>query len=286
MASTSAMYWVLVHDDEEYINQNPEIKDNYWILPSSWIPGYDGTPLRLPIPFEVGYLFKVIPERVMAQFFGQDVPRDITNSLRRGLVSTFEFNPFGIQAIRPALEVITDYSFFTGREIEGKYLEGVEPGYRYNSRTSGLARDLGETLNYSPVKIDHMIKGYGGTLGSVTLDIVDQVYRSVREDLGETQAWKVTDYPFMKRFFARPDARGLITQFYNLNTAVMQAVKTAKRLEAGELTIAKSEDFIERRERLIDIEKEVAGIADELAELRRKGWRFWKGTLMLTLKET
>jgi len=277
VASTSAMYWVLVHDDEEYINQNPEIKDNYWILPSAWIPGYDGMPLRLPIPFEVGFLFKVIPERVMAQFFGQDVPRDITNSLRRGLVATFEFNPFGVQAIRPALEVVTDYSFFTGREIEGKYLEGVEPGYRYNSRTSGLARDLGETLNYSPVKIDHMIKGYGGTLGSVTLDIVDQVYRSVREDLGETQAWKVTDYPFMKRFFARPDARGLITQFYDLNNSVMQAVKTAKRLEAGELTIAKSEDFIERRERLIDIEKEVAGIADELAKLRAERLEILEG---------
>jgi hypothetical protein len=203
---SSATYWALVHDDEEYINQNPEIKDNYWIIPASWIPGYDGPPLKIPIPFEVGFLFKTIPERVMALYFGKDVPRDLTRSLRQGLINTFEFNPIP-QAALPALESIANYSVWTGRKIEGNALENAGmPGYRANSRTSSLAIKLGEELNYSPVKIDHMIRGYSGTLGTVLLDTVDGVIRDVASDLGERPAKQLSEYPFVKRFIARPDA--------------------------------------------------------------------------------
>jgi len=280
---SSAAYWTLVHDDEEYINQNPEVKDNYWIIPSSWIPGYDGPPLKFPIPFEVGFLFKTIPERLMALFFGQDVPRDTAHSLRRGLVNTFEFNPIP-QAFLPLGEALVNYSFWTGREIEGQYLKGIEPGYRYASRTSGLARELGEALNYSPIKIDHMIKGYGGTLGTVLLDTVDEVVRSVDDELGETQSRKVTEYPFIRRFFARPDARGLVTQFYELKDAVRQAVGTQSMLERGDLTIVKSEEFADKRAALLDLEQEVNAIAQILADFREERKSIMEGDMSGTEK--
>ena len=266
---SSAAYWALVHDDEEYINQNPEIKDNYWIIPASWIPGYDGSPLKFPIPFEVGFLFKTIPERVMALYFGKDVPRDLTRSLRQGLINTFEFNPIP-QAALPAVESIANYSFWTGREIEGQYLKGLEPGYRANSRTSGLAIKLGKEFNYSPVKIDHMIRGYGGTLGTVLLDTVDGVMRETASDLGERPAKQLSEYPFVKRFIARPDARGLVTQFYDLRKAVNQAVKTAKMLEEGELTLPESEEFSEERMALLALEDEVKVISGVLSDLRNE----------------
>ena len=275
---SSAAYWTLVHDDEEYINQNPEIKDNYWIIPSSWIPGYDGPPIKIPIPFEVGYLFKTIPERLMALFLGQDVPLDVTQSLRRGLVNTFEFNPIP-QAFLPLGEALVNYSFWTGREIEGQYLKGIEPGYRYASRTSGLARELGEALNYSPIKIDHMIKGYGGTLGTVLLDTVDQLVRSVDDELGETQTRKLTEYPFIRRFFARPYARGLVTQFYQLREAVTQAVGTYDMLEKGELTIVKSEEFADKRAALLELDQEVNAIAQILADLREERKSIMEGDM-------
>ena len=269
VAMSSAAYWAMVHDDEEYINQNPEIKDNYWIIPSAWIPGYDGPPLRFPIPFEVGFLFKTIPERVMALYFGKDVPRDIAQTLRRGLVNTFEFNPIP-QAVMPPLEAIANYSFFTGRKIEGQYLEGVDPGYRYNSRTSALAVELGESLNYSPVKIDHMIRGYGGTLGTVVIDTVDQVMRQTSADLGERPSKQLSEYPFVKRFLAKPDARGLVTQFYELREAVKRAVGTSKMLESGELTLDKGMEYSEKKQALLAVEKEVEEIAGVLADLREQ----------------
>lgn len=266
---SSAAYWALVHDDEEYINQNPEIKDNYWIIPSSWIPGYEGPPLRIPIPFEVGFLFKTLPERTMALMFGKDVPRDTVTSLAKGLANTFEFNPIP-QAVLPIGEAITNFSFWTGREIEGAYLERLEPGYRANSRTSALAIELGQALNASPVKIDHMIKGYSGTLGTVLFDTIDQVMRQTSEELGERPSKQLSEYPFIKRFFARPDARGLVTQFYDLRKAVGQAVSTLKNLEQGELTVTDAEKFEEKRLELLDLEVEVEAIAEVLSELRKE----------------
>ncbi len=269
VSMSSAAYWAMVHDDEEYINQNPEIKDNYWIIPSKFIPGYDGPPLKIPIPFEVGFLFKTIPERVMAYSFGKDVGRDVTQSLTRGLINTFEFLPVP-QAALPIAEAITNHSFWTGRKIEGQYLEGLEPGYRVNSRTSALATKLGKELNYSPVLIDHMIKGYGGTLGTVALDAIDQVMRQASADLGERPTKNLSEYPFIKRFFARKDARGLVTEFYKLRESVTQAVKTSKALEEGELSIDESDEFALKRQKLIALDDEVKAIASILSDLRKQ----------------
>ena len=269
VAMSSAAYWAMVHDDEEYINQNPEIKDNYWIIPSKFIPGYDGPPLKIPTPFEVGFLFKTIPERVMAYSFGKDVGRDVTQSLIRGLINTFEFNPIP-QAVLPAYEAITNHSFWTGRKIEGQYLEELEPGYRVNSRTSALATKLGKELNYSPVKIDHMIKGYGGTLGTVALDVIDQVMRQASADLGERPTKNLSEYPFIKRFFARKDARGLVTEFYKLRESVTQAVNTSKSLEEGELSLDESDEFAIKRQKLIALDDELKAISSILNDLRKQ----------------
>ena len=115
-----------------------------------------------------------------------------------------------------------------------------------------------------------MIRGYGGTLGTVLLDTVDGVMRETASDLGERPAKQLSEYPFVKRFIARPDARGLVTQFYDLRKAVNQAVDTAKMLEEGELTLPESEEFSEERMALLALEDEVKVISGVLSDLRNE----------------
>ena len=269
LTASSALYWAMVNDDDEYRNQPAVIKDNYWILPSSAIPGYDGDPLKFPIPFEVGLMFKTIPERIMALFYGEDVPQDIVDTLKRGISSTLNINPTP-QAIMPWGETFINYSFFTGREVVPKNLEQSRmPGYQYNTMTSQLAKDLGEKLNYSPIKIDHMIKGYGGTLGSFALAAVDEVWRSTSEELGERPTRKITEYPFIKRFFARPDARGMVNQFYDLNNMVKQVAKTVKVLEGERPDTMDAYDLSEKKKYILDVEQTLSLIEQELKQLRR-----------------
>ena len=204
----------------------------------------------------------------MALFYGEDVPQDIVDTLTRGVSSTLNINPIP-QAFMPLTEVISNHSFFTGREVVPKNLEQSRmPGYQYNSMTSQLAKDLGEKLGYSPIKIDHMIKGYGGTLGSFALSAVDEVWRSTSEDIGERPARKITEYPFIKRFFARPDARGMVNQFYDLNNMVKQVSKTVKVLEGERPETIDAEDLAEKKRYLLEVEQSLGFIEKRLNELR------------------
>jgi len=68
-------------------------------------------------------------------------------------------------AIRPAIEAGLDKSFYTGRDLETAHEKTLEPGARSRASTSALADSVGETLNMSPIKIDHLISSYTGTLG-------------------------------------------------------------------------------------------------------------------------
>jgi hypothetical protein len=220
MMALSAMYWALTHDDDEYKKQEAETRDNYWLLPSLGI--------KIPIPFEIGILFKVIPERILAYSFGDDTGQDFMKSMARQLMSTLAVNPIPQTAL-PIFEAVTNHSFFTQRPIVGQGLEGVEPGYQVGPGTTNIAADIGKALNISPMKLDHMIKGYSGTMGMYLMDIVDSVY-SMNSDI-EKPSKRLDQMPVLKRFMIDPEARGTVTAYYEMKNAADQAVRTSNLLE-------------------------------------------------------
>ena len=220
MMALSAMYWALTHDDEEYKKQESETRDNYWLLPSLGI--------KIPIPFEIGILFKVIPERILAYSFGDDTGQDFIDSMTRQLKTTLMINPVP-QTVLPALEAYTNKSFFTQRAIVGQGLEDVAPGYQVGPGTTNIAADIGKALNISPMKLDHMIKGYTGTMGMYMLDVVDSVY-SMNSDI-EKPSKRIDQMPILKRFMIDPEARGTVTAYYDMKNAVSETVRTSNLLE-------------------------------------------------------
>lgn len=220
MIALSCMYWTLTHDDDEYKNQEQEVKDNYWLVPS--------LGLKVPIPFEVGVLFKTIPERIMAYSFGDDTGKDFLRSMGRQLSSTLAFNPIP-QTVLPFVEVVADHSFFTGRDVVPQGLEDIDPKYQIGPGTSLFAQTLGQSLGLSPIKVDHLIKGYTGTIGDYAVNLVDMVL-----DLNSNSpkvSKRVEQMPFIKRFMLDPDARGTVTAFYDLKNEVDKVTRTINLLE-------------------------------------------------------
>jgi hypothetical protein len=92
LLGTTAMYYALVQDDEEWQRADQETRDNYWI-----IGGF-----KFPIPFELGVMFKVIPERIMAYTMGDDTGRQVRESIARQVMGTLAFNPIP-QAVLPLI---------------------------------------------------------------------------------------------------------------------------------------------------------------------------------------
>jgi hypothetical protein len=214
----SWMYWMMASDTEEYKTAEQEVRDNYWIIGN----------VRIPIPFEIGTVFKVFPERILEYFMGQDTSKDLKDSVVRNITSTLAINPIP-QAFMPVLENVANYSFFTGQPIVGKGLEDVAPKYQASAGTSLLAQQIGEATNSSPVKIDNLIRGYTGTLGTYAVMALDAIMRGEGDPTKATM--KAEQLPVVKRFFASAESTGTVTSYYEMKKAVDESTRTINFLE-------------------------------------------------------
>jgi hypothetical protein len=61
MAVASLAYAAIMQDDEAYKNANPDQKYGNWFIR---VPGLD-EPIKLPVPFEIGYIFKALPKQYL-----------------------------------------------------------------------------------------------------------------------------------------------------------------------------------------------------------------------------
>ena len=222
MAGLTGLYYLLVSDSEDYREASPIERDMNYIIPV--LGG-----LKLPVPFEVGFLFKTIPEKILDTIYGTSTQRDLAGTILRGAGSTFEFNPLGIQAIAPLVEYYYNKSFFTGREIVPYYMLGQESFMQKQWDSTILAQNLGKALNISPLKIDHLMRGYTGTLGTYAIDLADAVARQFAGP--EYQVPKrLQDFPVVRRFYQGVGS-GYQQAFYDLDSDVQRMVQTFNKLQ-------------------------------------------------------
>ena len=163
----------MVGDTDEYRARRREERDNNWLI----FTGKDLPPLKLPIPFEIGVMFKVIPERTMDLY--PDKCRRNRYSLSRAFLDTAKFNPLDFQVLKPFMEAfVYNRSSFTGSPIVPPYMEqSIEEGQQYRETTNELAKIVGEAFNISPIKIEYTLNGYLGTLGGYGLSSSDFVLK-------------------------------------------------------------------------------------------------------------
>jgi hypothetical protein len=220
LMALSSMYWLLTHDDEEYKAQEQETRDNYWLFPSAGV--------KIPIPFEIGVMFKVIPERILEYAFGSDTGKDFLKSMSRQFMSTFAFNPIP-QTFLPAVEVTTNYSFFTQRPVISPGMENISPEYQVGPNTSKVSGAIGQALNISPIKLDYLIQGYTGTMGMYAVNLFDAFFDMNSE--APKASKRLEQMPVLRRFMVDPEARGSISAYYDLKNSVDEVVRTSNFLQ-------------------------------------------------------
>ena len=241
MAST-LIYYLLVSDTEEYKEAKRELRDDNWLIPTP----FDYT-IKVPIPFEIGMMFKAIPERFIDLVLGEkvlgvkeSVEKDPFESIRRQLGTSanipFLSGDISIQAIKPLFEAVTNRSAFTNTEIVPYYKLKREPGYQSSPQTNELARLIGEALNISPTKIEYVLNGYTGTLGGYMLDVVDSLTRTatgspyIPNNIFSNPT-NFAQYPLIRRLVVdNKKMGGLQQQFYELRGEVDSAVQTLNSL--------------------------------------------------------
>ena len=258
LIGVTALYWLFVSDSEEYkeLNAKKEIRDDNYIIPLG-----DRYSFKIPIPFEVGVLTKVLPERFFNLFLGDDNINDFAQATWRQAETTFKVNPFNWQIWAPLQEAFNNKSDYTGREIVPYWmLSSRIPEERYTDNTQLWARTLGAALNISPMKIEHVGKGYFGTLGGYALDLTDRASRMAtgtpQIPMGFHNAYVV------KRFIGdRAYGGGLVQDFYQMRgeldrlVGTMNELRKQGRLEDVEALMQSHGDLYKQKGRLRWIER-------------------------------
>jgi len=266
MSALGFVYALSMSDDEGYKNATDEVRDNNWILPN----GY-----KFGVPKELGFLFKSIPERIVDYYrrYGTDEEQSVMQALgsvAKGAMSAYGSPNVTPSFIKPILENMTNYSFFLQRELESASLKRLEPGQRYTSSTSELAKALGEETNVSPIKIDNFLRGMFGMAGSTTLLMTDAVLNPTRPDRPLYQM------PFASLFLYDTIGGRAKNEFYDLQEKVSQVDATYKALLGRDPE--KAQTYLEKNEALISIAPIISNSLEQLSATRKYRTMYEQGT--------
>ena len=174
---------MLASDDERWDDENPETKFMYHIAYLG--SGPDAPRILIPRGFELGTLFGAIPV-FMYDAIRKNGGNDLGKLFGLTLQSTFGINPPA--ALAPVLEVVTNYDFFKGKEIESAGMQSRPKSERFTSETPEAAKVIADAVNsslgnlprgmrveMSPLQAQHLIRGYLGGVGVWSMQVVDTV---------------------------------------------------------------------------------------------------------------
>lgn len=257
MTAMGFAYALAMSDDDGYKKATDDVRDSNWLLPN----GY-----KLPVPKELGFIYKVIPERIVEYMRRAGGPEeqsamDALAGIVKAGYSAYSSPTTVPSYVRPILENMTNYSFFLQRELESASLQGKVPGQRFNSATSEFAKALGEHANVSPIKIDNLLRGMFGMAGSTTLLATDALLNPSRPDRPLYQM------PFGSIFLYDTEGGRNKTQFYDLRERSAQAVTTFEDLRTKDPV--KAEKFLEANQGLIAIAPKLNSTLEQLSTIRR-----------------
>jgi len=226
MAAATLAYVAAMQDDDAYKNATPEQRALSWFLP---LPGLD-EPLRVPIPFELGYAFKALPELMFNVALNDTKAEDAALAFGKLAYQTV---PIGLpQAVKPYLEVITNHSFFTGDDVETVGERRVAPEERFRSNTTELVKALGRGTGVSPVQIEHLIRGYTGGLGLTVVGLASLALRPLTtdENTPDGPTKRMSEMPLLGPLFQPADGRGVINEAYKDIESWQQAQATFNKM--------------------------------------------------------
>jgi hypothetical protein len=226
VAGSSMLYAALMQDSPSYQGATPDQKYNNWFVPLDSFGIAE--PLRVPIPFEAGMLFKAVPEALVNYLHGND--KDAAEGMRMVVQRLIPGgDTYGIpQALRPGIEAAMGKSFYTGRDIESKHEQTLQAGYRTREGTSAFAENLGKELNISPIMIDHLIGGYTGTLGLQVMQMASSLVFGKERVAAPTLAQRA----LIGSSFQPADAGELVNRAYEMADDVSKVHNTYKELLA------------------------------------------------------
>jgi hypothetical protein len=187
-------------DNEDYWDLEEWERDTYYHF---YTPG--GGHFRMPKPFEVGAIFSTVPERLFEQFREDANMKLLGKRMLSMFANTFAFDPVP-QIFKPAYEVAKNESSFTKRQILSQGMKYASPEAQYTPYTSKTFIELADAMPdsapewmRSPARLEHLYRGYLGTLGGYVLLGSDFIARQATGAPPRPEA-RIRDIPVLNSF--------------------------------------------------------------------------------------
>lgn len=183
--------WAAIHaDSQAYQDVSPQIKGTHVVIPLG------NKIVLVPKPFELGAGFTM--GEYAFQKWAKDDPRAAEQFASAMWDSLTSGNPFtDIPLVKQYFELKSGKNLFTGRDIVPGTLQRLKPEFQYTDKTSALAKQIGQMIGVSPIKVDYAI---GSTFGLWGRDIM-ALSSGVDPD-APAQSWE--DRVFVRRLLKDP----------------------------------------------------------------------------------
>ena len=281
LASASMLYSLYANsstddDGDKWFEKLPaHDKLNYWHI-------YLGNNniLRIPKPFEIGYIFGTIPEAITDALI-QKRPQT-AKVLWEGLTSQLEFDPLSNPVIDTAREQYWNKDSFTKRLIIQQSDKDLKPRYQYDPDTSATAKavarvfegvGLDDSWLASPARIQNVIGNFLGGMTKYITAASDVIVESLTDIEGGTSR------------YARESATKRVYDWAVRNTKTMSTrnaedyyeLRNRVREIYGAVRVLRQEKRLEECQNLIDEHKGELGnynlieaVNTRLGEISRK----------------
>jgi len=265
--SAATLYALTKSGDEDYEDMEVTERDRTWIL---------GGGIALPVPTEIGILFKAIPERLLEYYKRSGTPEEqaateAITSYFKAMMETYARSLPIPQALRPALEIGTNYSFLTGRELEGIHQRKQLASNRTNSMTSEFAKAIAKFtadtagVQISPISIDTVLNGYFGSTAVAFTAITDGIFNPNK-----------VDRPLHRMVGMAPFSYNVVgtrrtNEFYDLNAKAQQIRNTY--LDLSDQDPERATKFFEDNKNMLAMAKLANATLEQLEKTRAyKRW--------------
>lgn len=226
MAGLTVAYAAFMGDDEAYKRARPEERYANWFV---HVPGIS-EPVRVPIPFEMGFLFKALPEAIYNMALQDEDSSKAMSGIFKLAMQTV---PLSLpQSVKPLTEAILGKSFYSG-DIESGREKQVVATQRYRENTTELSKLLGAVtgeVGVSPITLDYLIRGYTGGLGIALIQLANPLLASDAAAAVEKPSLKPSKVPFIGGLFQPVEGRGTLDEAYDRMQEIQQAKGTFNKL--------------------------------------------------------
>ena len=261
-------------DDYEELDDQTKLRNIY--VPKS-LTKYIGMDngLLIPMHTSASFFFKSIPEGTYNVIVKEGTKNEIDGTrIRKALAeaaidSLLGPNPVPTGA-KPIIEIGLNRSFFTGRAITPKSLEGIDAAEQYLATTSELGKVLsaltGNPFNekrvLNPIEADHLVRSLFGTTGAA-------VQWGTNIFSGDRPTPRDKDNPFYGSFIAADVGRAPEDLFYSFKDKVDSRYNTYQSL-LKDAKFEQADKYFDRYEKEITAHTYISAMDNSLAEINRE----------------